>query len=178
MRPRSAGSIPTEADRVLCAGRVDAWAADLAGTGPPVLAAGRDSTVNRWFVRLKGAEKDTVTIWLELRQRTLRHEAQMMPAPQTDLAGTFAYLLRRNAANGQLRLALGVEDAVFVVGEVAIDEVDADRLDQVVGGSLALIEDCFPTAMALGHADWYRRRPRVSVGGVRRSGPGGGTESD
>ena len=37
---------------------------------------------HRWYLRFKGDEKDFITVWLTLRQRTLHHEAQFMPAPE------------------------------------------------------------------------------------------------
>jgi len=151
--------IAQPAERARCAGRIDTWTAELANAGRPVLAAGRDESADRWFVRMQGSEKDVVTSWLTLRQRTLRYETHMMPAPETDRAATYAYLLRRNAGMGQLRFALGTEDAVLVVGEIAIAEVGDQSLDQLVGGSLAMVDDCYPTAMSLGHASWFRRRP-------------------
>lgn len=164
------GQVPDAVARSGCAEQIDSWAGQLALGGAPVLAAGRDGAEDRWFVRLQGVDKEVVTIWLVLRQRTLRHEAQMMPAPETDVAGTFAYLLRRNAGAGQLRFALGAEDAVYVVGEVPVHDVDADRLDQVVGASLAMVDDCYPTAMALGHASWYRH-PRRRARPTEVDGP-------
>jgi hypothetical protein len=36
----------------------------------------------RWFVRMRGEEKDFTTIWLTLGQRTLRYETYVMPAPE------------------------------------------------------------------------------------------------
>ena len=46
-------------------------------------------------------------MWLTLRQRTLRHEAQFMPAPETNVEATWQYLLRRNADLMGMAFALG-----------------------------------------------------------------------
>ena len=70
----------------------------------------------RWYLRLRGEEKEFVTVWLTLRQRTLRHEAQFMPAPETNVEATWEYLLTRNADLIGLAFALGAEDAVYLVG--------------------------------------------------------------
>ena len=71
----------------------------------------------RWYLRLRGDEKDFVTVWLTIRQRTLHHETQVMPAPETNIEATFEYLLKKNADLLGMRFALGPEDAVYLVGE-------------------------------------------------------------
>jgi hypothetical protein len=156
---------PAERDAV-CA-RIDDWAArELAG-GDALVAvdrqAGGDPITGapRWYLRLKGEEKEFVTVWLTLRQRTLRHEAQFMPAPETNVEATWGYLLKRNADLIGLSFALGDEDAVYLVGRVPVSRVDDAELDRIVGSSLAYTDECFPTAMSLGYEGRYRRRPQA-----------------
>ena len=45
--------------------RIDAWLAAQLADNPMVAAVDRDETSGerRWFVRLRGEEKDTFTIW-------------------------------------------------------------------------------------------------------------------
>ena len=83
-----------------------------------------------------------------------------MPAPEVDPCRTYQYLLRRNAELHQMHLALGAEDAVVLVGEVPVGAIDDDELDRIVGASLAYVDEVFPTAMSIGFAGLYRRRPR------------------
>ncbi len=134
-------------------------------TGGLVSAAGRqdggDAVTGApcWFVRMRGDEKDVITVWFTLRQRTLFHEAQLMPAPEEDIRGTWEYLLRRNAELLGMGFALGREEAVYLVGRVPIERVDEAELDRIVGTTWASIDECFPTAMALGFATRFRRRP-------------------
>ena len=85
-----------------------------------MVAVDRQEELGRWYLRLTGEEKDFVTVWLTVRQRTLHHETQVMPAPEVNVAETFEYLLRRNADLHQMRFALGSEDAVYLVGEVPV----------------------------------------------------------
>jgi hypothetical protein len=124
-----------------------------------VVAVDRHVELDRWYLRLRGEEKDFVTVWLTVRQRTLHHEAQLMPAPEVNVAETFEYLLRRNADLHQMCFALGPEDAVYLVGEVPVSTVTEDELDRIIGSSLAYIDASFPTAMTIGFAGRYRRRP-------------------
>ena len=89
-------------------------AVDRQAGGDPVTGA------PRWYLRLKGEEKEFVTVWLTLRQRTLRHEAQFMPAPETNVEATWRYLLKRNADLLGMAFALGDEDAIYLVGRVPV----------------------------------------------------------
>jgi hypothetical protein len=147
-------------ERAACGALIDAWSADRLAEGGPLVAVDRQPEAARWLLRLHGEEKDFVTVWLTIRQRTLYHEAQVMPAPETNIGETFEYLLRRNADLRQMRFALGPEDAVYLVGELPVADVRADELDRILGASLAYVDEVFPTAMTIGHADTYRRRRR------------------
>jgi len=129
-----------------------------------VVAVDRQEDRGRWYLRLRGEEKDVVTVWLTVRQRTMHHETQVMPAPEVNAGATFEYLLRRNAELHQMRFALGPEDAVYLVGEVAVASVTEDELDRIVGSSLQYVDAYFPTAMAIGFAGRYRRRVRTTPG--------------
>jgi Putative bacterial sensory transduction regulator len=123
-----------------------------------VVAVDRQEDLGRWYLRLRGDEKDFVTVWLTIRQRTLHHETQMMPAPEVNVRETFEYLLRKNAELHQMRFALGAEDGIYLVGEVPVSSVSEDELDRIIGSSLGYVDAFFPTAMAIGFAGRYRRR--------------------
>ncbi len=161
--PITPSPIATPEERARCDDAIAAWAAGVGievGSGTGVLAVDRDPDLARWYIRLKGDEKDVVTTWLTVRQRTLRHETHFMPAPETNVCETYQYLLRRNSALRGMRFCLGEEDAVFLVGELPVADVTEDEIDRIVGTSLEYVEECFPAAMTLGYATMYRRRPR------------------
>ncbi len=117
----------------------------------------------RWYLRLRGDEKEFVTVWLTLRQRTLHHETQFMPGPETNVEATWEYLLKKNAELLGMSFALGPEEAVYLVGRVPVERVDEEELDRIMGASLAYTDECFPTAMSLGYEGRYRRRPPSSA---------------
>ena len=48
---------------------------------------------HRWYVRLRGEEKEHITVWLTLGQRTLRYEAYVMPAPEENVAQVYEMAL-------------------------------------------------------------------------------------
>jgi hypothetical protein len=154
--PRADIASPEE--RAACDGVIERWTAARLAEGGAVVAVDHQPEADRWYLRLRGDEKDFVTVWLTIRQRTLHHEAQVMPAPEVNVEATFEYLLRRNADLHQMRFTLGAEDAVYLVGEIPVNAVTDDELDRIVGSSLAYVDDSFPTAMSIGFAGRYRRR--------------------
>jgi hypothetical protein len=145
-------------ERAACEDLIGRWAAARLSENGAVVAVDRQEELGRWYLRLRGDEKDFVTIWLRVRQRTLHYETQMMPAPEVNVGETFEYLLRRNADLYQMRFALGAEDAVYLVGEIPVASVSEEELDRIVGSSLAYVDAYFPTAMTIGYAGIYRRR--------------------
>ena len=152
--------IATASELAACHAVVDAWTTVMLAEGGAVVAVDRDEHSDRWYLRLRGDEKDFVTIWLTIRQRTLHHEAQVMPAPEVNVQETYQYVLRRNAELHQMRFSLGPEDALYLVGEIPISAVTDAELDRIVGSSLSYVDDTFPTAMGIGFAGRYRRRRR------------------
>jgi hypothetical protein len=161
-------------ERAGCESAIEGWAASVglrpAADGrspqtssvraPAVLAVSRDPDLPRWYIRMKGVEKDVVTVWLTIRQRTLLHETHFMPAPETNVCETYEYLLRRNASLHGMRFCLGVENAVFLVGEIPVASVTEDEIDRLVGTSLEYVDAAFPAAMTIGYSTTYKRRSR------------------
>ena len=158
--------LPEEEAMAAVVARIDGWVArELAPDGTFGLVAAERQDVtdrtasHRWYLRFKGDEKDFITVWLTLRQRTLHHEAQFMPAPEENVAAVLEYLMRRNTELYGMAFCLGTEDAVYLVGKVPASQVDDDELDRIAGSSILYVDDHFPTAMTLGHPSVYRRRP-------------------
>jgi hypothetical protein len=111
-----------------------------------------------WLIRLKGDEKDVITLWLSLRQRTVHVETEVLPAPEENREMLYRYLLVKNAEIRELHLAIGPEDGIYLMTQIPIGEVTVERLDEVVGATLTYVEEIYPTAMTMGHSSLYRRR--------------------
>ena len=157
--------LPEEEEMAAAVACIDGWVARTLELGDALVAAERQDVTDRtasyrWYLRFRGEEKDFISVWLTLQQRTLHHEVQFMPAPEENLAETYAYLLRRNADLYAMAFCLGAEDAVYLVGRVPAALVDEEELDRIAGSSLTYVDDHFPTAMTMGYASVYRRRPR------------------
>ena len=116
------------------AGRIDGWLAGMAETNPVIAAVDRHETEPiRWYVRMRGEAKDFITVWLTLGQRTLQYEAYVIPAPEDNQADLYENLLRRNERLVGLHFAIGVEDAVFVRGDLPLAVLTEPELDRVLG---------------------------------------------
>jgi hypothetical protein len=109
----------------------------------------------RWYVRLKGDEKEHITIWLTLGQRTLRYEAYVLPAPQEHVAEVYEMALRRNDRLVGAHFAIGVEDALFLRGELLLSALNEAELDRIIGSLYQYVEQTFPALIRLAFASKF-----------------------
>lgn len=138
--------LEADLDRWLAAMRAD-W---------PIEAIDRDEgDVRRWFVRLRGEDKDFTTVWLTLGQRTLRYETYVMPAPEENAAQLYENLLRRNDGLVGAHFSIGIEDAVFLRGEMPTASVSAAELDRAIGTLYATVEQTFRSLLRIGFASRF-----------------------
>lgn len=111
-----------------------------------------------WLIRLKGDEKDVITLWLSLRQRSVHVETELMPAPEEQREELYRYLLVKNHELRELHLAIGPEEGIYLVTQIPIQELTVERLDELVGATLTYVDEIYPTAMTMGLGSVYRRR--------------------
>lgn len=129
---------------------IDTWLAELAAAHDHILAVDRtDDGGVRWYVRMRGDDKEFTTVWLSLRQRTLRYETYVIPAPEENAGELYEHLLRRNDALVGAHFSIGVEDAIFLRGELALGQLSFDELDRVIGTLYAQVEQCFQTLLRI-----------------------------
>lgn len=138
-------------------GDIDAWLADQLAENPAVDAVERgEPGARRWYVRLHGEQKDVFTIWLTLRQRRLHFETYLLPAPAENEATLYEHLLRRNHRLEGVRMAIGDEDAVYLMGEMPAAHVDQSAIDTILGLLYEATERCFRPAMRIAFASRFR----------------------
>jgi hypothetical protein len=151
---------PASAEDVARLGElITRWAASEHEANELVLAV--DSLADeaggrRWFVRLKGEDKEVTTVWFHLRERTLHYESQFMPQPEENREELFELLLRLNARMQGMRFTIGWEDAVYLEGELPLSAVDDDVLDTVVGSAWTYTERWFRACMRIGYRSKFR----------------------
>ncbi len=67
--------------------RIDEWIGELDAEHDHIVAVDRaEDDIIRWYVRMRGEEKEFTTVWLTLGQRTFRYETYVMPAPEENAA--------------------------------------------------------------------------------------------
>ncbi len=150
-RPRS------DADLEQLEAFIDRWLALQLAENPVLAAVDRDAPgTRRWFIRVRGEEKDVFTIRFHLQQRTLHYETYVMPAPEENHAEFYAHLLRRNLRLYGAAFAIGEEDAIFLRGAIDNDLVMVeDELDRVLGSLYAWVEQYFRPALRIGYASKF-----------------------
>lgn len=133
--------------------RLDEWIADLDSEYEHIVAVDRDEDVaRRWYVRMRGEEKDYTTVWLTLGQRTLRYESYVMPAPEENERELYENLLRRNERLVGVHFSIGDEDAVFLRGVLPVHAVSHADIDRILGTVYATVEQTFTSLLRIGFA--------------------------
>jgi hypothetical protein len=136
---------------------VDEWLASIAASASlPVESIERaEGDLRRWYVRLRGEDKDFTTVWLTLGQRTLRYETYVLPAPEDNAAELYEQLLRRNERMIGAHFSIGIEDAVFLRGDLPVGALSEPELDRVIGTLYATVEQCFQSLLRIAFASRF-----------------------
>jgi Putative bacterial sensory transduction regulator len=130
--------------------QIDEWLAGFQRDNPDIEAIDRgDGDDRRWYVRMRGDSKEHTTIWLTLGQRTLRYEAYVLPAPAENAQAVYESALRRNQRMVGAHFAIGVEDALFLRGELPLVALCEAELDRIIGSLYAYVEQSFPVLIRL-----------------------------
>ncbi|MBI5089229.1 MAG: YbjN domain-containing protein [Actinobacteria bacterium] len=136
--------------------QIDEWLRRFRDDNPAIEAVDRgDGDELRWYVRMHGEAKEHTTIWLTLGQRTLQYEAYVMPAPLENVDAVYESALRRNERMVGAHFAIGVEDALFLRGDLPLVALSEPELDRVIGSLYAYVEQSFPSLIRLGYASRF-----------------------
>jgi hypothetical protein len=141
--------------------RIDSWLDEFSAKSDLVAAVDRGTSDDgplgepRWYVRLVGEEKDFITVWLTLGQRTLRYETYVMPAPPENADAVMDLLLRRNDTLVGAHFSIGAEEAVYLRGSIPDTAITADELDRVLGTVYTAVEANFMALIRLAFASRF-----------------------
>jgi hypothetical protein len=141
--------------------RLDAWADGLMAANAAIAAVDRGTRDDtplgepRWYIRMRGEEKDFITVWLTLGQRTLRYETYVLPAPEENEQQVADLLLRRNDTLVGCHFSVGDEDAIYLRGELPDVAVDDAELDRILGTLYATVESNFRPLLRLAFASRF-----------------------
>ena len=136
--------------------QITSWLMTMMERNDTIVAVDRgEPDEHRWYVRMHGEEKEFTTVWFTLGQRTLQFETYVMPAPEENAEQFYEHVLRRNESLVGVHFSIGIEDAIFLRGELPLRMVDEDELDRVVGTLYATVERIFPTIIRIGFASHF-----------------------
>jgi hypothetical protein len=136
--------------------RIDEWIGALDAEHDHIVAVDRaEDDIVRWYVRMRGEEKEFTTVWLTLGQRMFRYETYVMPAPEENAQQLYENLLRRNDRLVGAHFSIGAEDAVYLRGELPTAVVDKDDVDRILGTLYATVEQTFKPLLRIGYASRF-----------------------
>ena len=136
--------------------QISSWLMSMMERNDTIVAVDRgEPDEHRWYVRMHLEEKEFTTVWFTLGQRTLQFETYVMPAPEENAEQLYEHVLRRNESLVGVHFSIGIEDAIFLRGELPLRMVDEDELDRVVGTLYATVERIFPTIIRIGFASHF-----------------------
>lgn len=137
-------------------GQITEWLFAMQAKNDVIVAIDRgEPGEQRWYVRMRGEEKEFTTIWITLGQRTLKYETYVMPAPEENAEQLYEHLLRRNELLVGAHFSIGIEDAIFLRGELPLRLVEEEELDRVIGTVYATVERIFPIIIRIGFASRF-----------------------
>lgn len=139
---------------------IDEWLGALSARNSSVVAVDRgEGDERRWFIRMRGEEKEFTTIWLLLGQRTLRYETYVMPAPEENAEKLYEFVLRCNERLVGVHFSIGIEDAIFLRGDLPLSILSGasseEEFDRVIGTMYATVERFFQTMIRIGFASRF-----------------------
>lgn len=136
--------------------QIDEWLAVMRQHDETIVAIDRGEVDEyRWYLRMRGVEKEFTTIWITLGQRTLRYETYVMPAPEENTVQLYESLLRRNEKLVGAHFSIGIEDAIFLRGELPLSALNEPELDRVVGTLYQTVEQVFQGLLRIGFASRF-----------------------
>ena len=136
--------------------QISTWLHAMKDRNDAIVAIDRgEPDERRWYVRLHGEEKEFTTVWITLGQRTLRYETYVMPAPEENAEQLYEHLLRRNESLTGAHFSIGIEDAVFLRGELPLGLLREQELDRILGTLYAAVERIFPVIIRIGFASRF-----------------------
>lgn len=136
--------------------QISSWLMAMKDRNEVIVAVDRgEPGEHRWYVRMRGEEKEFTTIWITLGQRTLKYETYVMPAPEENAEQLYEHLLRRNESLVGVHFSIGIEDAIFLRGELPLRLVEEEELDRVIGTVYATVERIFPVIIRIGFASRF-----------------------
>ena len=127
--------------------------------------------IGTFLVTLEGEHKLRTMTWLVVQDHTLLVEAFFMRKPAENVAGTYGFLLGRNAKTYGVHFSIDRIGDIFLTGQLPLTAVSADEIDRLLGCARTYADENFDPAIALGFAQAIAREKawRAKVGAEARA---------
>ncbi len=116
-----------------------------------------ERTGDAWALQLRGERKHSIPVLIAIAERTLTLQSFFMRRPMEDAGEFYRMLLARNMRASRLRFAADADGDVYLVGEIALDDADADAIDALLGELLYTCDQMFDAAIGTGFASYLEK---------------------
>ena len=110
-----------------------------------------DPTIPRWYVRFGCDGRDAATIYFDLHQRSLHYEVYFLPDPPAHHLECYRFLLTCNHTLYGARFSIGPDGDLYLSGRVALEHLDEEELDRVIGVLYEATERWFQPLVRIAH---------------------------
>lgn len=109
------------------------------------------------IVELPGERKLTTNTLLSIGEHSVRVEAFVCRRPDENHEGVYRFLLKRNRRLYGVAYTLDNIGDIYLIGRMALDVINADEIDRVLGQVLEAVNNDFNTLLELGFATSIRK---------------------
>jgi hypothetical protein len=103
-----------------------------------------------WGVSLPSTKRGAIGAALTVRERTLTIRAFVMRGPDRSHEAVYARLLRKNLWTPHWRFAIDDDGDVFLVCDAALEALDADALDGLLGALCSVVDETYESIVRTG----------------------------
>lgn len=109
------------------------------------------------IVELPGERKLITNTLLSIGEHSVRVESFVCRRPDENHEGVYRFLLKRNRRLYGVAYTLDNIGDIYLIGRIALDIVNADEIDRVLGQVLEAVNNDFNTLLELGFATSIRK---------------------
>lgn len=109
------------------------------------------------IVELPGERKLITNTLLSIGDHSVRVEAFVCRRPDENHEGVYRFLLKRNRRLYGVAYTLDNVGDIYLVGRMALDVINADEIDRILGQVLEAVNNDFNTLLELGFATSIRK---------------------
>ena len=109
------------------------------------------------IVELPGERKLTTNTLMSIGEHSVRVEAFVCRQPDENHEGVYRFLLKRNRRLYGVAYTLDNIGDIYLIGRIALDVINAEEIDRVLGQVVEAVNTDFNTLLELGFATSIRK---------------------